>query len=263
MIRPAAVAGLFYPAEAEALRGEISRYLMESAMLPEAEIRLRALVVPHAGYIYSGPVAGTAYRQLEGVDQGTHWKVLLLGPAHRVPLRGVSVGAFSAYQTPLGQVAVSPLAKEMASQLGFIPEADWQEHSLEVQLPFLQQQLASFEIIPIVVGAAQPEALAHFLKPYLDDNTLLVISTDLSHYFTYDQAVATDAVANRAIPALDIETLRQKGDACGLTGVLTLLYLAQSLGWQGRFLDYRNSGDTAGSKDRVVGYGAYSFGQAA
>ncbi|MGV3523645.1 MAG: AmmeMemoRadiSam system protein B [Candidatus Sericytochromatia bacterium] len=263
MIRPAAVAGLFYPAEAEVLRSQIAQYLAQSAALSEPETRLRALVVPHAGYIYSGPVAGTAYRQLECLDQQQHWKILLLGPAHRVPLRGVSVGAFSAYQTPLGQVAVSPLARDMASKLGFVPEADWQEHSLEVQLPFLQQQLASFEIIPIVVGAAQPETLAEFLKAYLDDTTLLVISTDLSHYLTYDQAVATDAVANQAIPAADIETLRQKGDACGLTGVLTLLYLARTLGWKGRFLDYRNSGDTAGSKDRVVGYGAYSFGEAA
>lgn len=263
MIRPAAVAGMFYPADPAILRTEVLRYLADSPVPVQDGQGLRALVVPHAGYVYSGPVAGSAYRQLDGLDPQRHWKVLLLGPAHRVPLRGVSVGAFRAYQTPLGQIAVSPLAQELAQRLGFVPEADWEEHALEVQLPFLQQQLGSFELIPIVIGAAAPEQLAAFLLPYLDADTLIVVSTDLSHYLPYAQAVATDAIANLAIPSGDIATLQAKGEACGLTGVLTLLHMARHLGWRGRFLDYRNSGDTAGSKDRVVGYGAYSFAEVA
>ena len=134
-----------------------------------------------------------------------------------------------------------------------------QEHSLEVQLPFLQEQLPDFEIIPIVIGQCPPDQLAGFLLPYLDEQTLIVISTDLSHYFPYDKAVATDQVTSAAIPALDFETMRHKGDACGIIGVVTCMHIAKQLGWQGEFLEYRNSGDTAGPKDRVVGYGAYRF----
>jgi len=257
-----AVAGMFYPAETEVLRQDVQGHL-QAASPALQKGQLKAIVAPHAGYVYSGPVAGSAYRQLDSLDPERHWKVILLGPCHRLPLRGVSVCAFDHYQTPLGSIAVSPLAKELASQLGFVPEADLQEHALEVQLPFLQTQLRSFEIIPIVIGAAPPAQLAQVLKPYLDDDTLLVISTDLSHYLTYDQAVATDSLANQAIPALDLQAMQERGDACGLVGVLTLMHLAQQLGWQGHFLDYQNSGDTAGPKDRVVGYGAYAFTAAA
>lgn len=260
-----AVAGTFYPQEPQILRQMVQTYLQQSRCLPQDPLhqgRLRALIAPHAGYIYSGPVAGSCYRQLDAIDKSAHWKVLLLGPAHRYPVRGVSVCAFDEYRTPLGTVPVSAVAKQMARQLGFIPEADLQEHSLEVQLPFLQEQLSSFEIIPIVIGGAPPDQLASFLLPYLDQQTLLVISTDLSHYFAYDKAVATDAIANAAIPALDLETMRTKGDACGIVGVMTCMYLARHFGWQGELLDYRNSGDTAGPKDRVVGYGAYRFSEA-
>lgn len=258
-----AVAGMFYPNEAPVLRQMVEQYLHESRVQPGFDQPLKAVIAPHAGYIYSGPVAGTAYRQLDCLDKNKHWKVILLGPAHRLPLRGVSVCAFDDYQTPLGKIQVSAQAHTLATQLGFIPEADLQEHALEVQLPFLQAQLPSFEILPIVIGAAPPEQLAQILKPYLDDQTLLVISTDLSHYFPYAQAQQTDALANAAIPALDIDSMRAKGDACGIVGVLTCMYLAQELGWQGHFLEYRNSGDTAGDKNRVVGYGAYAFTGAA
>lgn len=256
-----AVAGAFYPNEPEQLRQMVQEYLSKSRAQPESGSRLKALIAPHAGYIYSGPVAGTCYRQLETLDQDTHWKILMLGPAHRYPVRTASVGAYDDYQTPLGKVKVSPLAKVMARDLGFIPEADLQEHSLEVQLPFLQETLKSFEIIPIVCGRVAPDSLAGYLMPYLDEDTLLLISTDLSHYFPYAQAVATDNIANAAIPALDLETMRHKGDACGIIGVLTCMHIARQLGWKGRLLDYQNSGDTAGPKDRVVGYGAYSFSE--
>lgn len=257
--RYAAVAGAFYPGQTRELQTAVQQYLQESRVQPAASAPIKALIVPHAGYIYSGPIAGTAYRQLDSIDKDKHWKILLIGPAHRYPVRGVSVCAFDQYQTPLGMIPVSDTAKDMARQLGFIPQADLQEHSLEVQLPFLQMQLKSFELIPIVIGNAPPEQLAAFLKPYLDDDTLLMISTDLSHFFDYDKAVATDTLTNQAIAKMDLRTLQQKGDACGIVGVMTGIHLAQALGWHVEQLDYRNSGDTAGPKDRVVGYGAFSF----
>lgn len=258
-----AVAGMFYPDESKLLTQMVQDFCAAPQIKIPKDQRLRAIVAPHAGYVYSGPVAGEAYRQLETLDPEVHWKVILLGPAHRVPLRGISVCAFDDYETPLGRIQVSPLAQDMAQRWGFIPEADLQEHSLEVQLPFLQRQLKSFEIIPIVIGAAPPQQLAELLMPYLDDQTLLVVSTDLSHYFPYDKAVRTDKIANQAIPNLDIATMKSKGDACGLVGVLTVMYMARAQGWQGHFLAYQNSGDTAGPKDRVVGYGAYAFSNAA
>lgn len=253
-----AVSGSFYPSAPQALRQQVEHYLQAAALAPPKQ-ELKALVVPHAGYVYSGPVAGSAYHQLDGLNKNKHWKVFLLGPCHRLPLRGVSVCAFDQYQTPLGTVSVSPLAKTLAAQLGFVPEADLQEHALEVQLPFLQVQLPSFELIPILLGQAAPAGLAAVLSPYLDQDSLLIVSTDLSHYLPYAQACTVDAVANQAIPALEIERLQQHGEACGIVGVLTLMHLAQARGWEGHFLDYRNSGDTAGSRDRVVGYGAYAF----
>ena len=262
-VRYPAVAGAFYPNEPTQLREMVESYLAHSRVLPAANSHLRALIAPHAGYIYSGPVAGTCYRQLDGLDKDRHWKILLLGPAHRYPVRGVSVCAYDSFVTPLGSVKVSPLAQVLAKQLGFVPAADVQEHSLEVQLPFLQVQLPHFEIIPLVIGSAPPDQLAGILLPFLDTETLLVISTDLSHYFSYDEAVATDSIANAAIPALDLATMASKGDACGIVGVMTCMHIAKQLNWQGELLDYRNSGDTAGPKDRVVGYGAYSFCEAA
>lgn len=263
LVRQPAVAGAFYPYDANELRQMVRTYLAESKVQPDLQNqgRLRALIAPHAGFIYSGPVAGTCYRQLDSIDKNKHWKILLLGPAHRYPVRGVSVCAYDEMITPLGTVKISPVAKAMAAKLGFIPAADAQEHSLEVQLPFLQEQLPDFELIPIVCGAAPPDQLAGFLLPYLDADTLVVISTDLSHYFPYDQAVATDSIANAAIPSLDLDTMRHKGDACGIIGVMTCMHMARELGWQGQLLEYRNSGDTAGPKDRVVGYGAYSFSE--
>lgn len=254
-----AVAGRFYPEQPEVLRSMVDQYLHD-APAPEPGIHLRCVVAPHAGYIYSGPVAGYSYRQLEALDPATHWKIFMLGPSHRYPLRGVSVCAYEACDTPLGRIPVSPLAQELAKTLGFIPEADRWEHSLEVQWPFLQCALPSFELIPIVVGSVSPRALAQVLMPYATQpDVLFVISTDLSHYHPYAEARTIDTVANQAIPALDLQRMAEQGDACGIIGVLTAMEIALRQGWQGHFLDYRNSGDTAGPRDQVVGYGAYSF----
>jgi MEMO1 family protein len=254
-----AVAGRFYPDQPVVLNQLLDQYLSE-APAPDLQQNLRVIVAPHAGYIYSGPTAGYSYRQLESLDPETHWKVFLLGPSHRYPLRGVSVCAFDQYQTPLGNIPVSTLAKDLAKRMGFIPEADLMEHSLEVQLPFLQRQLKSFEIIPLVLGHPSPTQLAQVLLPFAEQpDVLFVISTDLSHFFTYEKARQIDAIANESIPSLDIQRMTKEGDACGIIGVLTAMEMARLSGWQGHFLDYRNSGDTAGPRDQVVGYGAYSF----
>lgn len=257
LVRYPAVSGMFYPKEEDQLLSMVDAYLKDTAVSVVQNIK--AVVAPHAGYIYSGPVAGSAYKQLDALDKSKHWKVFLLGPAHRVALRGISVCAQDIHQTPLGPVQISPVAKQLAQQYGFVPQADQQEHSLEVQLPFLQRVLPSFELIPIVVGHAPPKALAQILEPLLDEDSILVISTDLSHYHPYEEARRIDNIANQAIPNVDISLMQSKGDACGMIGVLTAMELAQKLGWKGHFLDYQNSGDTAGPKDQVVGYGAYAF----
>jgi AmmeMemoRadiSam system protein B len=258
-VRRAAVAGLFYPQEPAILQTQVKGYLEQApvAVGPPP----RALIAPHAGYIYSGPVAGSAYRQLAALDHTRPYTVFLLGPSHRVAFHGVSVCAFDAYETPLGRIPVSPLAHTLAQQLGFLPKADLQEHSLEVHLPFLQMSLPAFELVPMVIGNASPWALAKVLAPFAHDPyNLFVVSTDLSHYHPYDEARAIDATANQAIPALDIQRMATEGDACGLIGVLALMDVARTAGWQGTLLDYRNSGDTVGPRDQVVGYGAYRFG---
>lgn len=258
LIKAPEVANFFYSGDPVQLKENVLQYLSDSVTVP-VEGKLRGIIAPHAGYIYSGIVAGSCYKLLQNLDQNKKWKVILLGPNHRYPLNGVSVCAYDKMLTPLGEIEVSPIAKEMAKQLGFIPAADKQEHSLEVQLPFLQTVLPNFELIPMLLGRVNVYQVANYLKPYLDDNTILVISTDLSHFFTYEKAVQVDSICNKAIPSLDIETMAKEGDACGIIGVLSSMIMAKDLGWQGSFIDYKNSGDTAGTKDRVVGYGSYAF----
>lgn len=258
LLKQPSVAGYFYPSNSSELENLVLENLKNSVD-SKTEGDTKIIISPHAGYIYSGIVAGSAYRKLQELDQNKDWKIILLGPSHRYPLKGISVGAYDKYITPLGEIKVSDIAKEMAKKTVFIPDAEKFEHSLEVQLPFLQISLNKFEIIPIVVGAVNVNLLAQFIKPYIDDNTILLISTDLSHFLPYDKAVETDNICNKAIPSLDIETMMNKGDACGIYAVLSSMIIAKEMGWKGNFLDYKNSGDTAGDKSKVVGYGAYSY----
>lgn len=258
LIRKPAVANLFYTGNPTELERQVN-FFLESSVDVTLEGSLKTLIVPHAGYTYSGIVAGSAYRHLKKLDQNKNWKVILLGPSHKYPLNGATVCAYNKFLTPLGEIKVSDIAQELVKKLGFIPYADSQEHSLEVQLPFLQMSLKNFELIPIMLGRINVKALADLLKPYMDENTLLVISTDLSHFFTYEKAIEIDSICNKAIPSLDTETMMNDGDACGIYGVLTSMFLAKNFGWKGNFLDYKNSGDTGGDKTRVVGYGAYAF----
>jgi len=257
-IRPSAVAGQFYPADAAQLRSEVSGMLAGADTDAPAP---KAIIAPHAGYIYSGPIAASAYKSLLPVS-GRISRVVLLGPDHRVGFRGMALSSADAWQTPLGTVA---LERDAATLLQDLPqvqvfdEAHRLEHSLEVQLPFLQQVLGTFTLLPIVVGVATTDEVAAVLERlWGGDETLIVVSSDLSHYHDYATAKRMDAEASRSIEALHPLEL-DDAQACGHNPVRGLLQAAARHGLQAETLDLRNSGDTAGSRDRVVGYGAYAF----
>ena len=256
-IRPPAVAGPFYPAQPERLR-EMVRGFMEHAV-PAAAGLPHAIIAPHAGYPYSGPVAAVAYAQITAGREQIR-RVVLLGPAHRVRVQGLAASSAAAWQTPLGDVA---LDQETIQTLLALPhvtihdEAHVPEHGLEVQLPFLQTILDTFQLVPFVLGNAPAAAVAEVLHHFLDDpDTLLVISSDLSHYHPYEVAHRLDKATAQAIEALRPLAV---GQACGRTPINGLLQLAREQGWRASTLDLRNSGDTAGPRDQVVGYGAFRF----
>ncbi len=263
LVRPEAVAGMFYPAQPAALREMVNSFV-EQARLPELPGPLRAIIVPHAGYIYSGPIAGHGYRALRGLSPGPR-TVLLLGPAHRAPVFGVAVGAFAAFRTPLGQVPVSQELVERLLQQGtpFVRDlqAHLPEHSLEVQVPFLQLVMGdAIRLVPLLFGEVDPELVATALMPLITDDpsVLLVISSDLSHYYPYEVARKLDTELLSAVERGAPDEVA-KGEACGMLPILTLMAIARQLGWRAHILDYRNSGDTAGDRTRVVGYGAVAY----
>jgi hypothetical protein len=254
-VRPEAVAGLFYPAKPEALRKMVADQLKEAGGVSVSG-RIRGLISPHAGFVYSGIVAAAGYRQVDPSFK----TVILLGPSHRFPLRGPSIPDVKAYQTPLGDVSLAPLAHVLRELPLFAsrPQAHKEEHSLEVQLPFLQTVLKDPSIVPILTNSDDPEALAAVLAPHIDDNTLVVASSDLSHYHPYEEALRLDRRFTAAVPALRFSDVAQC-EACGRQAVLTLMHIAKMKGWTGVLIDYKNSGDTAGSKDQVVGYASIAF----
>lgn len=258
-VKPAAVAGLFYPNSAKQLRQDVDAYLAES--MPRKDLAPKALIAPHAGYVYSGPVAATAYRQLNLLDYPIE-RVVMLGPAHRVGFRGIAVHSADSFQTPLGTVPLDRESIESLTQLPFVNLVDpafAQEHCLEVQLPFLQRVLDDFRLVPMLVGQSSYEQVEQVLEQFsADGDTLIVISSDLSHHHTYEQAKEMDAEAGKAIEALDPERLQYE-HACGRVPVGGLLKYAKRHGLKAVTLDQRNSGDTAGPRDKVVGYGAYVF----
>lgn len=257
-LRPPAVAGLFYPGAPQTLRQTVDALLAE-AKAP-AEAPPKALIVPHAGYVYSGPVAATAYALLRPLAEKIT-RVVLLGPSHRVPLRGMATSAADAFDTPLGQV---PLDREAVARLAeagvpAIDAAHAQEHALEVQLPFLQAVLAEFTLVPIVVGLAEAAEVAAVLdRVWGGEETLILVSSDLSHYHDYDTARRIDGETVAAIARLDPAPL--DGDhACGCHAVAGLLTAARQRGLGVATLDVRNSGDTAGPRGEVVGYASFAF----
>lgn len=259
MLRRPAVAGSFYPGEAEGLRSEIERYL-GAARAASGPVP-KAIIAPHAGYMYSGPVAGTVYARLAPA-RGTISRVVLLGPCHRVPVTGLAATGADFFATPLGNVPIDREAIQSIldlEQVSVFEATHMQEHSLEVHLPFLQVVLGDFNLVPLVVGQASPAAVAEVLERlWGGPETLIVISTDLSHYLGYDEAKRVDAETCKAIEALDPAGLGRES-ACGRVPVGGMLELARRRGLVVTTLDVRNSGDTAGPRDRVVGYGAWMF----
>ncbi|MBA7485235.1 hypothetical protein ES707_20773 [subsurface metagenome] len=262
--RRPAVAGAFYPGNRLLLRRQVDGFLAKAKKV-ELEGELIALISPHAGYIYSGPVAAYAYKQLQEKDFDT---VILIGPSHRVGFAGASVYNQGPYQTPLGLVEVdSDLASKIIAQdksIRYIPQAHIREHSLEVQLPFLQRTLKDFKIVPILISEpslknCQTLADAIF-KCVKGKKVLIVASTDLSHYLSYQKARQLDKVTLDAIVTLKPEEVAKKGDMCGKAAVLTTILLARRLGAdKAIILKYLNSGDTAGPTNGVVGYGAVAI----
>ena len=256
MNRKPAVAGRFYPAHPQQLHQLVAQYLNDAA--PDGKVP-KAMIVPHAGYIYSGPVAATAYARLKPAAATIH-RVVLIGPSHRVAFRGLAVSRTHAYSTPLGDVEVDRAAIEELLKLPFveyIEQAHTLEHSLEVHLPFLQEVLQQFTLVPIVAGDASPEQVCQMLDLlWGGEETLLVISSDLSHYHDYATAKRLDQATSHLIEQLQYEEICGEA-ACGKVPVNGLLKLLRQKGLSIKTIDLRNSGDTAGDKQQVVGYGAY------
>lgn len=257
-IRHPAVAGMFYPDDPAELNRQLDQFLQVPVRTAS---RPKAVIVPHAGYIYSGPVAGEAYAALRPYADDIK-RVVLLGPSHRVPFSGIAAADFSAYETPLGRVPVDLNAVRQLLDKGLVVvrnDAHQFEHSLEVHVPFLQKALGDFSLIPLVVGDASYEDVQQVLEQLWDGpETLIVISSDLSHYHDYATARAMDERTSRAIEQLHPEAI-QYDDACGRIPVGGLLLAARQHGLDATTIDLRNSGDTAGPRDQVVGYGAYVF----
>jgi hypothetical protein len=249
---------MFYTGQADVLAREVGSMLAGVAGGESAAPK--ALIVPHAGYIYSGPIAAHAYGRLQGL-RGTVRRVVLLGPAHRVWVRGLALPASEAFATPLGVV---PLDREAMNAVLDLPQVSVRddvhalEHSLEVQLPFLQTVLGDFSLVPFAVGDARPEEVGAVLERlWGGPETLIVISSDLSHYLPYHTAQQVDG--ETALSILALRQLVSHEQACGSIPVNGLLALARRRNLRAEQLDLRNSGDTAGSRDKVVGYGAFAF----
>ncbi len=257
IVRQAAVAGLFYPGDSQELSDMVVE-LLDAAPPPSTDPR--ALIAPHAGYIYSGPVAATAYGQLSA-QRNTTRRVLLLGPSHRVPFAGLALSSAERYATPVGDVAIDTGAcRELLHlpMVGVLDEAHAQEHSLEVHLPFLLTILDDFQLIPVVVGDASPHEVAPIIESFWDrDDTLIVVSSDLSHFLDYETANRADRETTRAIEGY-AQNIRPE-QACGCRAINGLMKVAEDHALNVTTLDLRNSGDTAGDHARVVGYGAYAL----
>lgn len=261
-VRPPAVAGRFYPAQPERLMDEL-RASFRAARAPDTlRPAPKALVVPHAGYVYSGPIAASAYLRL-APGRSTIRRVVLLGPSHQLPLDGTAVSSADSWLTPLGPIPLGDDARGLSAvepgvELNDVAHAA--EHSLEVQLPFLQVVLDHFELLPLAVGRCTPEDVARLLDLlWGGPETVIVVSTDLSHYHPYAEAREIDRATAAAIVARRPCDIADR-DACGAYPLRGLLVAAARRDLPVELLDLRNSGDTAGEKDRVVGYGAFAFG---
>lgn len=255
--RPAAVNGIFYPATAAALRTQVTRLLAEADALP-TQPQPVALIVPHAGYIYSGAVAASAFTRLKGRADAIQ-RLVIIGPAHRQWVQGLAVPTVENFETPLGDVPLDRQQIDRLLQLPFVAANDCahaEEHCIEVQLPFLQTLLRRFSLIPLLAGDTSAEQIRQVIDLCMQSpGTLVVISSDLSHFLDYQAATALDRLTARSIEMLDPAIDREQ--ACGRLPILGMMAYAREHGWSIRLVDLRNSGDTAGTRDQVVGYGAF------
>lgn len=262
-VRPPAVAGRFYPARASELRrlvdGQISQAREDIMSVPGVP---KAMLVPHAGYVYSGQTAARAYALLEAMSSAIR-RVVVVGPAHYVPLDGMAVPTAHAFATPLGKVTLDRDALDEVRQLPAVHDSNEvhaPEHSLEVQLPFLQRVLGGFTLVPVAVGRVTPDEVAAVLNAvWAGSETLILISTDLSHYLPYDDAEATDSDTLARILSLSGPLPERR--ACGSGGLDGMLQVAADRRLLPMLLDRRNSGDSVGDKQRVVGYASVSFSE--
>lgn len=258
-IRPPAVAGQFYPRDERVLRTQLAE-LLNTAVGLDAPGAPKAIIVPHAGYIYSGPVAASAYALLTPLRERIR-RVVMLGPTHRMAVPGFALPAAQVFATPLGEVPLSRqawLALQARRDVIVDDRPHAFEHCLEVQLPFLQMVLERFEIVPVLVGDASTEATASLLDSlWGGPETLILISSDLSHYLGYREAQASDRTAVEQVLALRPGLDHQQ--ACGATPINGLLLAAHSHPLRAHLLDLRNSGDTAGDRSQVVGYTSIAF----
>jgi len=270
-IRRPAVAGVFYPQDPQTLRTVLAECLAQGirppaapdaadAACPARASMPKALIAPHAGYVYSGPIAASAYSTLGDAAHRIE-RVVLIGPSHFVPFSGLAVSRAKAFETPLGAVAVDDAARRDVLRVPQVVAADAphaNEHSLEVQLPFLQVLLGEFRVLPIAAGDASAREVAAALDcVWGNEETLVVVSSDLSHYLEYAAARSVDASTAQSI--LNCSTELGGEQACGCVGINGLMHVARERGLEVRLLDLRNSGDTAGERFRVVGYGAFAL----
>ncbi len=254
MLRKPAVAGAFYPGNKEQLEGMLEE-LFSKALNEDIDGELKAIVAPHAGYQFSGIVAATAYNVVK--KHAKDFKdIVILGPSHYVALDGFAAPESDEWETPLGKVKVGRLDNIFQYEISHS-----KEHSIEVQIPFLQHTLDGLKgrtLYPIVVGDAEPEELAEVIEGEME-NKLIIASSDLSHYYPYDIAKRIDGNANECIPKLDVRCVWERVEACGKIGILSVMLLAKRLRWKAKLLQYMNSGDVWYDKNNVVGYGAYAF----
>ncbi len=262
-VREPAVSDMFYPADPVELSKMINHFLKNAQLFP---YKPEAVVSPHAGYIYSGQTAAYSYKQFLNLDRDKHYTILLIGPSHYVPFEGISFGYYDYWLTPLGEVKVNKKEieqfvlknKNLPITLNTVPHL--REHSLEVQVPFLQAVLENFSIIPVVYGQIHYSIVERVIQDIKGDreDVIVVISTDLSHYYPDDVARSIDINCNLAVEKLDLSYL-DRCEACGKTGLSAVIDHARKKGWKGKVLDYRTSGDTSGDRSSVVGYGSYIF----
>lgn len=275
------MAGTFYPADAGKLRAEINEMLAEAfarvspdgrdagshghaatsgtdPLIGAPRSAPAALIAPHAGYVYSGPIAASAFNTLSA-DASAVDRVVVIGPSHFVSFRGVALPDADLMATPLGSVPIDPEGRRRAAELPQVvtgAEPHRREHAVEVEIPFLQMVLGDFSVVPLVTGSATAEEVAEVLSALWDERTLVVVSSDLSHYHDYDTARRLDRSTADAIVGYRPQDLGQ-GSACGRLAIQGLLLAASARGLDVSLLDLRSSGDTAGSRDEVVGYGAF------